>query len=536
MKKLYYSVTVLLVFITSCNENFQDDFLETLSLADEIYLREPSAKTLQPFAKALYGAMEESSRLREIIKFQAMEQFNKEYDVLYQFIKNEQVEDGLTVRDLLLKHFKSEKILTAIETQHPTLTIHVPQLLEDSFSAEKWNIAEQVPIVAIHPERQYRTILIAKSGVFDEGSDEFALEADLIPAFPVVVLKNNARLVISQNEQSRSEALNNRNSDYVFDFTDDFFDGSIKETAISQNFIGLDNAFAPKIKDAYEIYNNVDGWQRDYVYYSITPTNTKGAITLDYQESIYAFSFSSNNTPQAVLAYLITHSSDPTLINQVSSDGAYPWTSGNFAFRVKTQVGSLLPSANVFDKLFLANPNELFEVSYQKVIISNGIFGTGKKYAYKTILTNFKTKNLNLDLFNWDLANYSPLMKITIEKENPSTQTTTTISTTSQFVSNFGFDAGFGTDVKIGLKFGTSQQQTYNISYKVVNKLENKNLGDVLINFGDKVLIGKIVNPNTGITFYNVREYSSGFYVISVVPRKVQFCGNEGVKISCMTR
>ena len=77
---------------------------EKISAVDEIYMSDPTASTLRAFGKALYGAMSESPMLRDIIKNEALKQFNKDYDVLYQFIKNNKIENGLTVRELLLKH------------------------------------------------------------------------------------------------------------------------------------------------------------------------------------------------------------------------------------------------------------------------------------------------------------------------------------------------------------------------------------------------------------------------------------------------
>ena len=113
---------------------------EKISAVDEIYMSDPTASTLRAFGKALYGAMSESPMLRDIIKNEALKQFNKDYDVLYQFIKNNKIENGLTVRELLLKHFDDREILMRIEARCPTLTIFVPKLPEDSFSAENWDI------------------------------------------------------------------------------------------------------------------------------------------------------------------------------------------------------------------------------------------------------------------------------------------------------------------------------------------------------------------------------------------------------------
>jgi len=517
MKKSIFFVTVLTVCFASCRMNEQDEIFsknnemihEKVSLLDEIYSKEPDAGPLRPFAKALYSAMEESPMLREIIKMKALERFNKEYDVLYQFIMNERIENGLCVRDLLLKYFESEEALAAIEARHPTLTIFVPELPEECFSAKSWNTAEQVPAVAIHPTKQHNIVLISKYGFFDENNDEFVLEAGLIPAFPVVVLKDNARVVVTKNEQSRSEALNNRNSNYVFDFTDDFFDRNKEEKGISQKGLVPTLLLDQKVKDAYEIYNGVDGWQRDYVYYGITPANQKGPYDQNYWESIVYFRLSDKNTPEQALWYITNGPNDPTLKPFVVGSTTLPWTTGNYAFRIFTQVGSTTTYASTIEKLFIASPGELFEVTYKK---TPGL-------AYKVDVTGFKTMILDLKLFKWDLKTCAAVIKITITKENPGTTITKTDTWSSQFAGNFGFDIGFGEDVKIGLKFGATSTTTKGTTFQTQTKLENKSLGDVLVYFEDKIISSKTMYGSTTIA-YSIADYESGYYTIALAPTK----------------
>ena len=184
---------------------------------------------LLPFAKALYNAMNASPALRKIIKNESLKKFNKEYEILYQFIKDERVENGLSVRELLLKYFNNAEILSAIEAKHPTLTIHIPILPAETFSAEIWNTNKQVPAVAIHSSIGLDPIIVSEKGKYAKNSDEFKIKTGHVPGFPVIVLKDNQRVVVSNNTSSKYSSLNNRNSDYVFDFIDDCFDGSIKD-------------------------------------------------------------------------------------------------------------------------------------------------------------------------------------------------------------------------------------------------------------------------------------------------------------------
>jgi len=126
----------------------------------------------------------------------------KEWDVLYQFIKDELLENRLTVRQLLLRHFESEEKLAMIEAQ--------------------------IPVVAIHSTRQMHIPVFSQVGLLDARSDESVLKAGTVPGFPVVVVKDNKHVVVSENNRSKYESLNNSNSNYVFDFISDCYDGSRK--------------------------------------------------------------------------------------------------------------------------------------------------------------------------------------------------------------------------------------------------------------------------------------------------------------------
>ena len=537
MKKIFFYAVILTVCFTSCNK---EEFIENNELAPEeapslakVYSADVDANTLRPFATALYDALKESPRLREIIKTESLKKFNKEYDVLYQFIKDEWVEDGLTVRQLLLKHFEDEAILANIEASHPTLTIFVPQLPENSFSAEIWNTMEQVPAVAIHSTKQAHTPIIADYGFFDENSNEFILQAGHIPAFPVVVIKDNARVVVAKNGETRSPALASKKGNFAFEFIDEFFDGS--KAISTQSGFSYDpdprDKIDQKLIDAYTMYQNFDGWQRDYIYYGLAPTSPDpspanaqttsgrsfklinddpslleptGILSRDLKETILSFRFSYYTAPAQMLWYLSNHGNDPVL-KPVSSTIAYPWTTGNYSFCVNILAATI--GTNVVTQYFTASPDELFEVGFKRESF----------LVYIPEVTGYKTINLNTRLMVWDLKIYAPEMKISIAKQNPDQTITTTHSVVTEFAGNIGGD------FKFGLKFGASAKETTTASYQTATRLTNTNLGDVLINFGDKVILNHSSSGRFGdIINYSLREYSNDMFVITTAPIREQ--------------
>ena len=86
-----------------------------------------------------------------------------------------------------------------------------------------------------------------------------------------------------------------------------------------------------------------------------------------------------------------------------------------------------------------------------------------------------------------------------------------------KYATNFGFDATFGTTAKFGLKFGASLEESRSISNTLRYAEGNDELGSVIINFADKVIIGRNANGT-----YNTREYDNTVFAISLEPKRVQ--------------
>ena len=449
---------ILAICFVSCTK---DDFLLTNDqlLTDQTQLSRAytdEAKQLLPFAKALYGAMKESPALRELIKNESLAQFNREYETLYQFIKDEKVENGLSVRELLLKHFNNAASLADIEALHPTLTIHIPILPEGSFSAESWNTTAQVPAVAIHPTIGLNPIIVSAKGQYAQNKDEFVLEPGYIPGFPVVVLKDNARVIVTQPaDASKYPSLNNRNSDYLFAFIDDYFDGSLKESDYAPPFVDQ------KVIDAYTIYGTY-GRQRDYIYYNLTPSNTTGTLDTDFTESVVGFKFSAN-LPQQIINFFhpFVATNEPQL----------PWTEGQYTFQLDVE-DFLEVNPKVITRYFSAHPFNLFDISYTK---------SGNLYL--PTFNSFNSIVLNIPLMTWDLEHYAEVLKISLWKINPNS--TVTIS-------------------------GAPSNETYQIS--------NVQMGDVLVDFGQAVITG--MSNIDGNSTYELLDNNGGIFKLIVIPVK----------------
>ena len=524
----HFFAAIIAVCFVACNNDeifILDNEVpaEEIVTLERVFSADRSAAMLQPFAHALYAAMNESQMLREIIRTKALKRFNKEYDVLYQFIKNEPVENGLTVRQLLLKHFESEEILTAIETSRPTLTIFVPRLPNETFSAEVWNTEKDIPRVALHTRHVYTPII----GYFGEYGNEFLLEAGFIPAFPVVALRDNARVRVVQGTPStRSTTLDNAGSSFVFEFVDDFYDNSKREEEKLSTRLWSLQQIDPRLQRAFEIFpNDAAGWQRDYIYYGLTPTNTTGRLSRDFQEHITSFRFSgSHHTPAQVLRELTQHSGDPRLVGSSSNRPNRHWTNGHYTFIADVQVASTAALIPSLKRRFLICPSYLFTTYYVRV--RRNIFTTVYEVRLDNNPNSFRVRYLSIPLMNWCLEQFAPTMRISIAKYNPGLTETITNTVVSEFAGNVGINVG-APEWKVGLQFGASGRIQRTATIQTVRSLTNRQLGDVLVNFGDMVVLDKIALP-PGLFFFpfppfrEFREYCSGFFAITVKPRRVQ--------------
>jgi len=202
---LLLSATVLSISLSSCEK--EENLIHTKNNSitsldaknaqgEKIY--DSQSENQRIFGKALLEAMKNSPSLRKFIKTEALKKFNHDYDVLFATVKNEIVEEGKTFRDIILenleKNGQSEEILKQIEFTNPLLTIFVPSLPENSFSAETWDTENQIPDVAL------RLFTTNDVPCFSLEKGEYVLEAKYIPSFPIVVIKHNERVISSLNE------------------------------------------------------------------------------------------------------------------------------------------------------------------------------------------------------------------------------------------------------------------------------------------------------------------------------------------------
>jgi len=446
--------------------------------------------------------MKESRALRELIRTKALEMFNKDYDVLYGMIADEKLENNVTVNELMLKNMADKKTMTDLEKISPTLTILVPELPENSFNAEKWDTSTEIPRVAI------RLTTSNDVPVIDLDGSERVIEWKYTPAFPVLVIKDNERVVAERdkefNKKDTRSFQNKKGEKYRFTF--DSYD---KQKDKNKRFAFFGSDMDPKLLTAYNTYLNADGWQRDYIYYGISPNQDRGVFNYDFKEKIKTFRL----VGDPITAYnKIADQTDDPRIMQNTLHPMSSWTNGSFDFKVSTLVNAKNGVGTEYVTAFGATPDNLFNLTYELVVSYPWNY-----YRLTNVeLDYYYIDNGGLEIINWDLNEYASSINIRIEEVDNTTTTHLQESSTVKFATNFAIEATVLK--KIGIKFGASLENTQVQTYQRSFTQDNDQLGYVIVNFADDVVLNTYGNGATADT----REYATGYYSISIEPTRVQ--------------
>ena len=540
MMKNFVLVFLVYLSVASCNESLNDIDKNVVS-ATFLEQSESNLILKQKFSSALVKVLGKNEEVRSLIKEEALKQIDFDYDVLYCLIKDKQLKNGVTLEEYLEKYLTSDE-LKCIHKQLPTLTLFVPTLPENSFSVHSWNTIDELPAVAVKVSDNNDVKIY-----YGNGETE-VFPADIIPGFPVVVVKENERIVRNGEILSKTVSENIEETNLIF--VDEIFNNlhgkDLVNTKTRANrpdrpvpLPKVDNpedylpANMKKTYEAYKIYKNTTGWQRDYIYYGITPTTDKGPFDYNMKEFLVGFELMGD----ALGFYRKIADQDGDPKSSIPIGGVLPanssiitWTEGEYEFKVTTYVGSKSTIGTEYKSFFRLKPDQLFRAEVERVISRPGMPGYT---VYKLVGLKSKRVDLDLPLFEWDLENYGATIKIAIEEVDGQETEVNSISSSIEFATNFGFDASFGEKVKFGVKFGSTIKEVLNVSNTITKTLGGDELGEVIINFADPVVISDEfryhykprTNPReqavvdyTEPTFNS--KYYTGWYRLYISPKK----------------
>lgn len=520
--KQLLTVSIMLcgtLLISSCTDEISSDKPE---LATGCVISMTNTEIKKEFGKALSKVLAESAPARELIKKEALEKIDYDYDVLYLMVKDEVLGDNTTLEGLLSKYL-DKNFFDLIENQISNLTIFVPELPEDSFSAELWDVKTDIPDVAI------RTFDQEGIPAYNIQKGEYVIDAAEIPTYPIVVIKENERIAGSDIHTKSSGAQGGNiktrsNSNVTFCFIDDAFNNL--DNKINPGALKSDRGRNPgessgvshnlkKVEEAYGIYKNVDGWHRDYVYYNLKPEDgisrdsISGPFIYKFKECVVGFELLGK--PETTLAKISDQTGDPNISSYSSRRPYIHWTDGEFEFLVKVYLGSTSFVGSELKTYFRASGDDLF------------MGGIGSGYGSSSML-GLKKIDMKLPLFEWDLEHYAPSVKIAVEEVDNTESIKNTESTTVEFAGNIGFDISWGTTVKKGLKFGASTKKYHTIGYEITTTKGNDELGEVIVNFGDPIMVEDSYTDRDGSTVFRSvfnPKYYTGWYRLYIAPEEM---------------
>ena len=458
------------------------------------------------FSETLAKALKAELSVRIFLKEEALKKFDNDYDVVYFIKKDVVLGDGQTLHQKMLKYTSQKELFEKNVERYPLMSIYVPVLPD--FTAESWNTSMEIPLVAVEPDRLNRQVKIITS----EG-ERLEIPYNAVPAVPAVVVKENERIIIETAKANEYYSRLMKGSDtpefYIekggkrFLFLAPAFNGITRLKSMAARTIPQSSVDA-KILTAY---TNGSEWQRDYIYYNITPTSPNGAFSGQFREFVKSFKFF--NMSVSEFQQIADQVGDPKLSTN-PFDPPY-WVEGAFEFKMDVLINAKNGVGQILGKVFSANGGDMLTPTYKVTNFGIDVYTV-------TGFTANEFHPVNLEITGWDLEQYGSVWKFIMTEHDPDQTTTRTVTNTSTYGGNFGFDAAFGTTVKFGPKFGASSTTTETNTFTITTTLGSDDLGSGLLDFRDPVL----VSGPTGVgNNYQTYEVTTGKLSFSVEPQRI---------------
>lgn len=507
----FTAIVFFAVTVVSCKKNAFER-----SAPDSGFLNSNEKNVHQvQFATTLARAVKEEPGLRAFIKAEALKQFDKDYDVLFQMVKDTKVNGNATFYEVLIKYANDKEKFEQACNKLPLMTIFVPKT--PGFSPETWNPEDEIPVVAVEPDRNINS---GKVSLYDHTGKRRDMAAGMVPGFPVVVVKENERVVLNTAIEAKPAHIIKEsvgppffsNDKFSFKFWDLAFDNLSKNDIAAR--VGLINLLSNNWsidKVNVDAYNAGAEWQRDYVYYGITPGTPNGVFTNRFSEFITSFQFVKGDDVNNVA----DQAGDPQPRGMVFADPATTnlWTEGNFEFRVSIFINAKNGVGMELKKGFSARGTDLFDLQYEGFPII---------HQYHLVGVTPRAYNPNIEIVPWDLDSYGSAWKFAVSEYDPVEEHTRTVTNTTTFGGNFEINLNTGEKTKIGGKFGLSLTTQHVTQYTYKFTTGNDDFFEGILDFRTPVITGMQqlgINPNRQI--YTTYEVTTGYISMSVEPKRI---------------
>ncbi|MDE5579625.1 MAG: hypothetical protein K2I85_06745 [Alistipes sp.] len=470
---------------------------------------------LSNFAEVLSKVTYDRQDVREFLKTEAIKQFDKNYDVLYALIKDKEI-NGATFRDILVE-YSSENEIAHIEANIPLLNILIPEIAFFGINADNMDCEDSEIPVAVSKE--------TVTALYLNGICEANLKKGEVPDFHTFVVNENSRVKVDAITRDGTPAVT---------FISPNYDGSLRteepltrSTEMTAANVGARAiaAYGYFYKDDASVNSRV--FQRDYIYYGITPSSDTGTLNRNISEYISFievnpnayFNMSDQRTGEA--------SDDPRISNTVVEHKKTPyteaelidrmWTKGAYNFRIEIISANSTQPIIVYVPL---RPDQLWDF-HIACDYRHGTWFRKKKYTYAIDPNKFTAKcvYLSSELISfgkWDLSEEALYRYVHILEEDKSVKYTYSVThemtkmTSAKVSGGVKFGVGTKTSGEIGAEISGSTTKTESKTFSYTREEEDDNLGTIKIYFYDPIIDAKsgsnylVHTYNTGIVKFGL--------------------------------
>ncbi len=410
---------------------------------------------LAKFATVLSKVVYERKDVREFLKKESLKQFDKNYDVLYYLVKDESIGDK-SFRDILISYSSSEAI-EEIEANVPLLNMLVPEIAFFDVHPENLDVNDsEIPVVVSKS---------SETSLFFNGNEELKLAKGEIPNFHVFVVNENSRVV---SPQCNPKDLKSAGAGFLR-FKSPNFDGrliNLKQPAFRS--VNADfTVVGQKTIDAFSYFNKNDGsinqkaFQRDYVYYGITPSNPVGSLNNSVSEYISYIEVNPNSYFTMADQRNTTFNNDDPYIRKAETTQYKRglseaelldrlWTKGAYNLKFEIITSTMSQPHIVYIPL---RPDEIWDFHVENTYVHSTWF-RHSKYTYKIDPNKITSKKVFLDemvgLGKWNISEESLYRYVRIYEEDESVEVTETETYDMSTALKFNFSANG--KVGVGLK------------------------------------------------------------------------------------
>ncbi|WP_455673324.1 hypothetical protein [Phocaeicola sp.] len=537
MKKIFMGLFCMTTLFSCSN-----DMNELSSTSNEAGITIPDMVSLDAytaqknFAVILSKAVYNNANLRQFIKDEAIKQFDNDYDIFYPFVKDKEVANGETFREILLAYCANEEELNQIEDALPLLNILVPDLsFVGAFNAEKWDLTDNEVAVS-YAKGNKNAVLYAN------GDSITSLAPNELPDFPLLVVKENERMNITGSTRSAGGTT------YSYGFVSEVFNGSLKKAQSRASWdmdIAQESAepfvkaseLDPMVIAAYnEFKQNKKTVDRDYLYYGLNNSKSRnGALNTYMREFLYKFTISPSK-----YFMIADQDGDPKLNGGASGStsnkkGELPqdeilkriWTDGKFEIYMDVYVGKRSSTSLPHTLTFSVSPQQLFQVDKIHVDKRHKTAFRHSKYTYTVKAENLKSKwvlasaatGLMSDVIiePWDLSSQSLIINMVIYERDDEQTIEKQYSVKTEYTNkaDFSFD---GSVIEFPLKvgYGFTAVTTRTESMKVTTQKNSDNLGTISFNYNDPIIKSDSQKNTKG---YEINTYSNGSVTVMILPK-----------------